>query len=331
METYTTETSPVKSQPYKQCLINAKKINWDIDNDVIRFRTLDANDKYLPDSLSLVQQLSFLNTDERRLLSQIQGRSYAYIFGLVERFINAKVIELGLDHVLGDQTALEAMVQFSSEEIKHQELFRRVEKLAEATLPSGYSMAADPNDVAKAVLSKSTWAVLGLTCHIEIFTQVHYKASIKSDESISPLFKDVFKYHWLEESQHATLDELEWARIHQSLSPEEIDEGVNDLIDLVVAVDGILQAQSESDANYFITNCERSFTGVQAASIQNLLLRAYRWQYIVSGVQVDRFQKALSEKLSEQQLAKIFAALEPLINHVEVQESSDFVQEEVQS
>ena len=54
METYAAEISPINSQPYKQCLINAKKINWDIDSDVIRFRTLNANDKYLPDSLSLV-------------------------------------------------------------------------------------------------------------------------------------------------------------------------------------------------------------------------------------------------------------------------------------
>jgi hypothetical protein len=312
-------TNLADTKQYAKCLLNSKKANWDIDQDVIRFRTLDANDKYLPDGLSLANQLSFLDADERRFMSQVQGRSYCYIFALVERFINAKVVELSLDHVLGDQTALEAMLQFSSEEIKHQELFRRIEMLAEATLPPGYQTAADPNDVANAVLSKSTWGVLGLTCHIEIFTQVHYLESLKSDETLSPLFKDVFKYHWMEESQHATLDELEWARIHKSLTHKEIEEGVDDLIDLVVAVDGILQAQAASDSNYFISNCERSFSDEQIASIQDLILRAYRWQYIVSGVQVDRFQKALTEKLNDQQVARITTALEPLINHVEAQ------------
>ena len=317
MNTVLTET-----KQYEKCLLNSRKINWDIDQDVIRFRTLDVNDKYLPDSLSLAHQLSFLDADERRFMSQVQGRSYAYIFALVERFINAKVIELSADHALGDQTALEALLQFSTEEVKHQELFRRIENLAEATLPSGYCTVAAPNDVANSVLSKSTWAVLGLTCHIEIFTGVHYTESLKSDETLSPLFKDVFKYHWMEESQHATLDELEWTRIHESLTHKEIDDSVDDLIDLVIAVDGILQAQSASDSNYFITNCERSFSDVQVASIQDLMLRAYRWQYIVSGVQVERFQKALTDKLNEQQLARITTALEPLIKHVEVREHS---------
>lgn len=38
-----------------------------------------------------------------------------------------------------------------------------------------------PNDVANAVLSKSTWAVLGLTLDIELFTQAHYRSSIDPD------------------------------------------------------------------------------------------------------------------------------------------------------
>jgi hypothetical protein len=56
-------------------------------------------------------------------VSQIQGRTYANVFGLVERFINAKVLELSHDHWFGDQ--LEALVRFSDEELKHQALFRR--------------------------------------------------------------------------------------------------------------------------------------------------------------------------------------------------------------
>ena len=34
------------------------------------------------------------------------------------------------DHWLGDQSALEAMVRFGDEEIKHQELFRRIERMS---------------------------------------------------------------------------------------------------------------------------------------------------------------------------------------------------------
>ena len=65
----------------------------------------------------------------RGLVSQIQGRTYANVFGLVERFITAKLIDVSREHALGDQNALEALVRFSDEEIKHQALFRRIEAM----------------------------------------------------------------------------------------------------------------------------------------------------------------------------------------------------------
>jgi len=316
MNAIATNVQQSESRQYEKCLSNARKVNWDIEKDVIRGRTLNARHKYLPDTLSLATELAFLHPEEQRFLSQVQGRSYAYIFGLVERFIGAKVMELSQAHALGDQIATEALVQFSAEELKHQALFRRVEALADATLPPGYKMMADPSEVAQVVLAKSTWAVLGLTCHIEIFTQAHYLASIECHTDLSPLFKDVFKFHWQEESQHATLDELEWSRIHRQLNPEQVDTGVEDLIDLVVAVDTILQAQSAADAKYFIASCDRQLNERQQTQISDLILKAYRWQYIVSGIQVERFQKALSEKVSEAQMARVFDALMPIIDHV---------------
>ena len=148
--------------------------------------------------LSRVDTFDFLDEEGKRLLSQIQGRTYANIFGLVERFINAKILELSRDHWFGDQTALEALVRFSEEELKHQALFRRVEELAGACMPDGYVFDVDPNGVADAVMGKSTWAVLALTLHIELFTQLHYRESIEPRTNLSPLFKDVFLFNWKE-------------------------------------------------------------------------------------------------------------------------------------
>ncbi len=93
-------------------------------------------------------------------------------------------------------------------------------------------------------LSKSTWAVLGWTCLTEFFTQAHYRKSIHKDDNLSELYKDVFLYHWREECQHAVLDELALTREDRKLSDEERDRGVDDLIDLVAAVDGILRVQT---------------------------------------------------------------------------------------
>jgi hypothetical protein len=89
---------------------------------------------------------------------------------------------------------LESLIRFSDEELKHQELFRRIESLCGEDMPAGYCFKPDPNEVAAVVLSKSTWAVLALTCHIELFTQSHYNQSIATDTNVSQLYKDVFLY-----------------------------------------------------------------------------------------------------------------------------------------
>ena len=171
------------------------------------------------------------------------------MFGLVERFIAAKVLEVGGEHRLGDQNALEALVRFVDEEIKHQELFRRVERMCAVGMPEGYTFVPEPNAVAEAVLTKSTWAVLALTCHIEIFVLAHYRESVKADPNASALWRDVFLHHWREESQHAIIDELEWQRVDAKLSPEERDSAVADLIELVGAVDGLVQLQARADTD----------------------------------------------------------------------------------
>ena len=298
---------------YAKCVEVSKRIRWDIDRDVIRDREFDFTKKFLPDSLSLVERLSFLGAGERRLLSQVQGRSYANIFGLVERYIGAKMLELSRDHWLGDQIALEALVRFTDEELKHQELFRRIETMIGAGMPAGYSFLPRPNDVASAVLSKSTWSVLALTSLIELFTQAHYRASIEPDGELSPLFKDVFLFHWKEESQHAILDELEWVRENAKLTPEARDAAVDDLIALVGAVDGILQAQSAADTHYFVEICGRPMTAIEVEAVKATVLAAYRWQYIVSGVQIPRFRDLLNGMITPAQGERIGAALAPII------------------
>lgn len=298
---------------YARCVEVSKRVRWEIDRDVIRGRVMDFSTKFLPDGLSGVRDLAFLTTEEQRLVSQIQGRTYANMFGLVERFITVKVLELSHERGLGDQVALEALVRLSDEEIKHQELFRRLEAMTAAGMPAGYAFAPEPNRVAQAVLASSTWAVLGLTCHIELFTLAHYLQAIEHEAGISELWKDVFRYHWLEESQHAILDELEWRREDAALTKEQRDAGVADLIELVRAVDAILQVQATADGEYFIGACERDLARDQAEAVRKSFLRAYRWQYIGSGVTDERFLKILGSLVDADQAARIQAALRPIL------------------
>ncbi|HEX2541866.1 MAG TPA: hypothetical protein VHM00_12385 [Caldimonas sp.] len=322
MQTATPTQSPVATATphassatarYARCIEASKRIRWDIDRDVIRGRQFDFGKKFLPDGLSKVAELGFLAPAEARLMSQVQGRTYANMFRLVERFIGAKSIEIGGEHALGDQVAFEALVRLTDEELKHQEMFRRLERMAAAGMPEGYAFLPEPNEVAGVVLGKCNWAVLALTLDIELFSQAHYRSSIEPDADLSELWKDVFLFHWKEESQHAIVDELEWRRLDAKVTDAEREQGVDDLIALVGAVDGVCQMQAGADAEFFLRHAERVFSPAQARAVHEVVLKAYRWQYIVSGAQEPRFADVLQALVTPAQMERIGAALAPIV------------------
>jgi DNA-binding Lrp family transcriptional regulator len=304
--------SAIKSHDYAKCIEVSKRVRWDIDKDVIRGRQFNFSQKFLPDGITRIDRLEFLTEEQKVLLSQVQGRTYANMFGFVERFITAKVLEVTRDHWLGDQVALEALIRFTDEELKHQELFRRIEKMMAEGMAPGYQFLSNPDEVAAAVLQKSTWAVLALILEIELFTQEHYKQSIAPEENLSDLFKDVFLFHWKEETTHAIMDELEWPREDKKLNATQRDQAIDEVIELIAAVDSILQAQCAADVDYFVRVCEGSFTENEMERLKDGVLKAYRWQYIFSGIEHPRFQKLFIDLTTEDQRQRINTALASL-------------------
>ena len=296
---------------YARCIEVSKRMRWSIE-DVIQGRNFDPAHSFLPDGFAKAAAFPSLSTKEMRFVSQIQGRTYANMFGLLERYVNGKVLELSQEHWFGDQTKLEALIRFSDEEIKHQHLFRRVEKLISAAMPDGYRFTPQPNPVAQMVLGKCTWAVLGLTLMVEIVTQAHYRESIAKDAGLSPLYKDVFHYHWMEECQHATLDELEWRREDRRLSKSEREAAVDELIELTFAIDGILQDQAKADTEYFVKVVERAISEREIEAIARGFLKAYRWQYIFSGAENAHFVRVIKELTTHNQMQRIASALQTL-------------------
>ena len=88
---------------------------------------------------------------------------------------------------------------------------------------------------------------------------------------------------------------------------------MNDLIALVGAVDGILQVQSEADCEYFARIASREYSAPEIAQIKCVVLGAYRWQYIVSGVRHPHFGKLLTSMTTPGQMQRIQAALAPIM------------------
>ena len=97
-----------------------------------------------------------------------------------------------------------------------------------------------------------------------------------------------------------------------ALTADQRDRSVDEFIELIAAVDGILQAQAKADTGYFAAKCGRAVGEAEARSIEGAFLRAYRWQYIHSGAQHPHFGKVLSSLITEKQGQRIQAALATL-------------------
>jgi hypothetical protein len=87
---------------------------------------------------------------------------------------------------------------------------------------------------------------------------------------------------------------------------------VDDLIGLVGAVDGILRAQSIADAEYFLAVTPRGFSPQEQEDLKSGVLRAYRWQYIITGVQHKHFARLLGSMVTPVQMLRINEALVPI-------------------
>jgi hypothetical protein len=105
------------------------------------------------------------------------------------------------------------------------------------------------------------------------------------------------------------MDELEWPREDKKLTPTERDRAVGELIELVAAVDGLLQAQTKADVDYFLKARNPLLGKGENDRIRDGVLKAYRWQYIFSGAEHPRFRRALGSLITEAQGERINNAL----------------------
>ena len=253
------------SYSYAACLRNSYRVNWKI-SDVVGGRHFDASRHWLPARLSGAGRIACLTPAEKIKLSHVEMGSYAHLFGFVEEFIAPK------------------MLNFAAEEVKHMNLFREVRASVDGTVAFPLALLPGAPDVARAVLSKHTGAVLLLTAAIEWLTQLHYLSCFEGDESLDPFTRDIFKSHWLEESQHARMDHLETLRAFRPMSAEEKDRAIDDLIELVSAVDGLLQTQARLDIENLQACLWRRLGPPEQHEILAGVLAAKRYTFIESGV-----------------------------------------------
>jgi hypothetical protein len=196
-------------------------------------------------------------------------------------------------------------------------LFREVRgRIDEAV---GFSLALLPGqkDVARAVLSKQTGAVLLLTAAIEWLTQLHYLSGFKDSEVLDPFTRHIFKSHWLEESQHARMDHLETLRAFSDITDEDRQRAIEDLIDLVGAVDGLLQQQTRLDVDNLERYLDRPLRSSVRQEVHARLLDAKRYTFIESGVRHPNFQELFGTVTTPAQQEQVGKALAGILQPAE--------------
>ncbi len=282
------------SYSYADCLKNSVKSAWSVE-DCFQGRNFDFSRRFLPDRIAGVNEIGCLNEDEKRTLNQIRGNSYCHIFAFVEEFIIPMVLDHAREDVYGDETRLRYLLRFAEEETKHQDMLKRAMDQIEAGLGISCGVIQGREEVAEVVLGKSRLAALLLTTLIEWFTQLHYLEHVRDDEELDELFRDILKFHWIDESQHAKADSLLMDEFAGELSAEEREGAIDELLELGMAIDGLLAQQIDMDIEALEGVTRRTFSGDEKDEIRNHQRRAYRWTFLVSGLEHPNFVKIVNE------------------------------------
>ena len=278
---------------YRDTLLASEKVNWNIDDIIGGDKKLDFSKRFMPEALARVQDLSFLNDDEKRILNQIRAYAYLSIFGIVEEFI----VPFVLDHVRPsldtDDYRVRAFLHFAEEEVKHIQLFKRFCEEFRAGFATECKIIGPASEIGKAVLAHNPTSVALAILMIEWMTQAHYLDSIKDDSDLDPQFKSLLKNHWIEEAQHAKLD----TRMVESLADGLDEDGIAAAIDGFLAIGGFLdeglKQQTLFDLEALETATGRTLSVEEREVFVTTQLQANRWTYIGSGMVHPKFQQML--------------------------------------
>jgi hypothetical protein len=295
---------------YEECLNNSLKVAWK-EGDVLKNREFDYAKRFLPNRLAGVDEIACLDEDEKRKLNQIIGNAYCHIFAFVEEFIVPQTLQEAQRDVYGEEARLRALLRFAEEEIKHQQMFRRSMAMFEKGFGTACGVIPGREDVARIVLGKSRLCSLLLTSMIEWFTQRHYVEHVRAAEQLDELFRDLIKYHWIDEATHAKLDSLVINEIVGPLSLEQRERAIDELLELGGAIDGLLAQQADLDIESLQRATRRTFADHERAEIKTSIQRGYRWTFLVSGLTHPTFTRIVGE-LTEQGPRRIAAAAEAL-------------------
>lgn len=281
---------------YRKCLEASERVSWNVTSVVPTEARMDFSRPFMPQAMFLAQPLDALSAHEKLKLNQIFGRAYAYLFYFVEAYIVPATMSHAQAEMYGDEIALRALLRFTEEEVKHQQLFLRFGELFDRDFGSVCELTDSPQEVASYILSKSPMAVLLMTLHLEIITQAHFVDAMKDNSDLEPLFVSMFRHHWLEEAQHAKLDALELEKIVKDATPAQIALAESEYTELLGAVAGLLERQAVLDIKSLERALGQSLQDEVREQAKHAQTRSYHRAFLWYGLTNAQFLEYLSDR-----------------------------------
>ena len=280
---------------YQAVLAASERVNWRVEDLIGGDKALDFARPFMPESLARTQALSFLTDDEQRVLNQIRGHEYLYVFGLVEEFILPFVLDHARVRLHDGDYRVRALLRFAGEEAKHIHLFKCFREEFVRDFGTRCDVIGPPQEIAHAVLAHHPLAVAFAILHIEWMTQRHYVESIRDNQDLDPQFRSLLRHHWMEEAQHAKLDTLMLDSLTEACGTDEIDSAIDEYVQIGGLLDGGLQQQLEFDLDAFERATGRPLAAEERHECRSVQRQAIRWTFLGSGMTHPTFQALLED------------------------------------
>lgn len=265
---------------YPEIVAISQKVEWAVE-EVFGDRRFDTTKKIIPDSWVRTQHLAFLTAQEQQTLNHLRAFSYVHLFGNYEEFIPVHLMELAQQDWHGDRAHLRALFRFGDEEMKHQQLFLRAEAVLEASY--GYACGRYFDKDRLAAFTQATLAYPPLPralilLALEWGSQRHYVDSVRdrTGDRSDPLYVDLLKYHWIEETQHTKTGLLEIAQLARDNGADDLSAAFDDIQGIGSLVDETFVGQVEQELQTFQRVTGRTLTESEANTLREALYQSMR-------------------------------------------------------
>lgn len=280
---------PAHRDVFAEALEASARVRWRIEDLIGGSKKLDFARHFLPEEFTRTRRLPFLSEDERRILSQIRGYVYLKMFVNIEAFVMPFVIGEVQRTPAEDDVRTRALLEFAAEEAKHTQMLNRFAADFERGFGTPCAVIGPPAEIAAEIAKFDTLGVALTVLGGEWVSLVHYVGSVKDDASLDPLFKDMLKHHWLEESQHARMDTALVEAHVATLTPEEIARGIDAWFAIGAFFDAGLQQQVQFDLASFELAAGRELRAEEREVFLREELQALRWTFLGSGMVQPQF------------------------------------------